>query len=309
VCVAPSIALAQADSLQVINTLGDAVPYASVNVGGGKTRVTNAGASVGVVARRIRYESFQGSVNRAGGNGLFVVALAPTPAFGKKGVVNARANEVLLERTGFYLRMREAERGSVTAEFFTPEDMSLRANGRVSHVLYASRFAHIQQFNIRMPPRGIATGRMGCAMALVVDGVRVSPLLGDSNATISASNEAQADQFYSGRPSLDEEVRGDEVPAIEIYPSLSNAPAAVQTRVVGTACGVVLVWTGAKLSVAKAFMESAPATGACSRDASTEKREHKATTMSHAKNASCLCSCTRNRCRLILPAASTPLLE
>ena len=187
---------------------------------------------------------------------IFRVVLARNSQVLGKVVVNESISAEPLRRSGFYERMMEVKNGAPTGEFFTPEALEARSASKISDFLHASRFAKVStttlsyQLNPRMNglvektgrPRKVIQGRGGCAMTLVVDGVVVHNMLGNM-----ADANGDVRQAYSeDRTTIDDVVPGFDVMAVEIYPSIANAPMSIASKVLGSACGLVAIWTGGR---------------------------------------------------------------
>lgn len=239
----------RSESLFVVSVGRQPVPFANVSLKGGTSRVTNVDGVVviasrddtlNMLVRRMGFEAFQGKVGRVANTDGFRVVLSPTSQALKKVVVNAKAEPSALERTGFYDRMLEVQRGAPTGEFFTPEDLEARSGAKLSQFLYSSRFAKISQYNSRSRSRPIVYGRANCIMTILVDGVVMHQVFGDTR-------ENYGEPVYSGaRISIDDMVNAQEVMAVEVYPSIANAPMSIASKVIGSACGVVAIWTGGR---------------------------------------------------------------
>lgn len=226
------------------------MPIANVNVllNGGATRVTDKAGqiivkvasrdSMRVLVRRMGYEAFDGKVGRDSVSGSYSVILSPNAQSLKAVKVEGRQTKSPLDLTGFYDRVQEVQRGAAIGEFFTPEEIEARATPKISDFLRASRFVQVRY--VKNSPgekeSTVIAGRAGCALTVLVDGARLSGLSG----TIDGRSRA------TGALDINELVGMYDIAAIEIYPSVANAPVAIATRVLGNACGVVAIWTGSR---------------------------------------------------------------
>jgi hypothetical protein len=218
------------------------IPYAFVEVEGGKGRVADDGGWVVVASapdslrlsvRRIGYTPFDGKVGR-GASGDFEVWLGPLAQ--QLGAVKVTANREapMLAVTGFYDRMLRTQRGAFNGEFVTPEELETRPNLRATDVLYGRRFILMTRDD---RGRAFAVGRAGCTMSVFLDGVQ---LLRDSVVAGGRSMYVTL---------IDEVVNLSAVAGIEMYASASSAPPELQPAV-GSAemasCGIIALWTGSR---------------------------------------------------------------
>ncbi|MBX9929360.1 MAG: hypothetical protein K2X99_10650 [Gemmatimonadaceae bacterium] len=153
-----------------------------------------------------------------------------------------------LSRTGFYDRMQRVQRGAFTAEFLTPEELEQRDRGRTSEILSGSRFVRLLQSG-GARSRVILTGRGGCPMNIVIDGQAIQRTLEETATTGAPSSimsSGSARRYSEDVLSIDELLDGRAIMAIEIYPSGTNAPAEITPPSGRGACGIVVIWTGAR---------------------------------------------------------------
>ena len=253
------------DTLVVVDAGGQPVPYANIAIGGSTAQVTNANGilvfrsnndTLTLVTRRVGFEPYQGKIGRGVNDRIFRVTLSRSAQSLNKVVVNESMSAEPLRRNGFYDRMMEVKRGAPTGEFFTPEDLEARPMPKISDFLYSSRYAKISTTTLSYMwnprgngytersgrPRRFIQGRGGCAMTLVVDGSVMHNMLGDMKDADGDIHKAFADD----RTTIDELVPGLDVMAIEVYPSTANAPMSMAGRVLGSACGLVAIWTGGR---------------------------------------------------------------
>ncbi len=165
-------------------------------------------------------------------------------------VVGAR--DTPLARRGFYDRMDRVQRGATVGYFITPEELELQLPMNLSQSLRSARYVNINRVG---PGRDVLLGRGGCAMNIVVDGMLVQGTAQDEvveqvPTSINRSGSYRPPAMGRGGSNLDINsiVGGNEIAAIEIYPSVANAPYELQAAVSsgrGT-CGIVAIWTGGR---------------------------------------------------------------
>ena len=76
-------------------------------------------------------------------------------------------------------------------------------------------------------------------MAIILDGHRV-------NGIYEGSNDPRPAARSPGQLTIDDIVSASEVTAMEIYPHVGNAPAALQPLTGNGSCGLVAIWTGGR---------------------------------------------------------------
>ena len=207
--------------LRVLDADSLPIPYALVSLDGGTARATDPEGrladrlegklAVAVRVQRVGYAPFDGTLTRASDAEPFVVQLEPIrPTLEAVRTVAPRAP--MLVRTGFYDRLDRRRSGAFVGEFITPEELELRAVGRITSVLAGKPYVQVSN--------GRLFGRGGCRMNVFLDG----KLMGDN--------------------APDDYVGSHEVMAIEIYPSTANAPAELIPVTAQGSCGIVAFWTG-----------------------------------------------------------------
>jgi hypothetical protein len=207
--------------VRVVDADSIPIPYALVHLDGRPARATDQRGMVVLPSdsrlalrarvQRIGYAPFDGNLSRADTTASFVVTLssiAPT----LDAVRTVAPRETVLSRTGFYDRMQRVRAGAFVAEFIAPEELELRAVGRISNVLAGKPYVTVN--------RGQLLGRGGCRMQILLDGK-----LMEGNAP-------------------DDFIGTNEVMAIEIYPSTANAPSELIPLTERGSCGIVAFWTG-----------------------------------------------------------------
>lgn len=223
----------------VTDPFGVPIAFANVNVGGGNRVADKDGRvfltiaprdSIRIQARRIGYAAFDKTVGRDSANAPFHATLAPIIQKLGTVTINDRITKSSLELTGFYDRIEAVHRGAFRAEFFTPEDLIARPSSTLTQFLAASRFVQIG----RDAGGTFVQGRTSCPMAIVVDGMQIDvynprKLRGDARI-----------------PDVNAVVSMSEISAIEVYPSVANAPPSISSRVTDGNCGVIAIWTGGR---------------------------------------------------------------
>lgn len=252
----PDLARAQTQRsrVEVHDARGGRVPFALVTLGtaagvvaddSGRALVTARGDSIRLLVRRIGYKEHFGWVPR-GEDGAYAVTLTPLVMTLDTVAIREMA-DTPLSRSGFYDRMQRVQRGAIVGEFVTPEQLEERSSSQTSNLFVGRRYARV----IRQGSRGlpIIVGRASCAVTVLVDGHRVFNLVGEGLAgdAPQSINGAGTQKGSAGNLlTIDQVVDGNDVAAIEIYPSTANAPVEMQTLGGRGSCGVVAIWTGAR---------------------------------------------------------------
>jgi hypothetical protein len=250
--------------VRVVDDRGNPVPYALVAAGKATPRVANdsgvvtvsrdRSAEIEIWVRRIGYREFRAPVTPDAETGVYQVTLLPAARTVDAVVVSARASTPLT-RSGFYDRIERVQKGAIVGEFITPEELDSRHISNSSDALQGRRYARVTYQGERRVP--IILGRGGCAMSIVVDGQRMNGTVQDvvesvSPTSIQSLQRAQGggrgreQERISQSPSIDELVSGREISAIEVYPSMANAPSELVQLTGGGSCGLVAIWTGGR---------------------------------------------------------------
>lgn len=222
--------------VRIVTEGGQPIPFATVAIDGGIPQPANAEGSLSVrarsrsalrvSARRIGFVPVDTTLAIESGEDVAVVL---RPIAQQLDAVVVRADPTPLERTGFYDRAERVQRGAFTADFLTPEMLNQRNSARASHHLQLSRFVTLESSNER-PPRRVIRGRAGCKMEVILDGQRAQLRTEDGREEVP----------------IDDLVSGLEVVAIEVYPSLANAPAELIPLTGRGECGLIAIWTGGR---------------------------------------------------------------
>jgi hypothetical protein len=262
-CALPLAALqAQRTTVVVRDQSGAAIAYAYVVPAtgvaatldsAGRAAMTLRGRdSIFVRVRRIGYTPLDAWVRLPVPDTLELVMGRVAQSLGAVEVVGAR--DTPLARRGFYDRMTRVQRGATVGHFITPEQLELQLPLNLSQSLRTARYVSISRIG---PGRDVLLGRGGCAMNIVVDGMLVQ---GTSQDDVVEQVPTSIDRNGSYKPpstgryglssnlDINSLVGGNEIAAIEIYPSVANAPSELQAAVSsgrGT-CGIVAIWTGGR---------------------------------------------------------------
>lgn len=233
---APASAPRRTVPIRVVGPGGAPVPFAVVDAGPGTTRVADSSGvahlpqvatdAQRVRVRRIGFASLD-TVVALRAPGEVRVELRPLGQLLESVVVTATAGSPLV-RTGFYDRVQRVQRGAITAEFVTPEEIDARDATQLSELLRGRRTITVTR--ALQPSRTVVKGRGGCDMTILLDGQRV-------RSDVAGAGE--------GPVAIDDRVGGRSVMAVEIYPSTANAPAELIPLTGGGSCGIIAIWTGA----------------------------------------------------------------
>lgn len=246
----PLAAQSEADRtiVQVTDVRGNAIPFATVQIGRGATRVADDSGrvvfnvkpadSINVIARRIGFQPFTGWVKRKEGQDFYLADLPVLPRT-LDPVTIAGRRDTPLARTGFYDRAERIQRGAYTARFITPEELDLRNPIRLSNVFAGDSYVKVTPNNGKqvLMGRGIM-----CAMTIIVDGQR---LLGTYEEAVGNPNPPR----MSSLAAIDDVVNVQSIAGIEVYASNNSVPVELQ-RAAGArmsqGCGLIAIWTGAR---------------------------------------------------------------
>ncbi|MCE9600905.1 MAG: carboxypeptidase-like regulatory domain-containing protein [Gemmatimonadetes bacterium] len=258
-------AAAQGTAPRVVvhDSAGTPIPFVNVQVGGGKVRAASDSGiallsvqraeSLKIIARRIGFDPVERWVH-ADSAGEYHLVMRASPQFVGRAVIYARNTP--LARAGFYDRMERSEHGAIGARFLTPEAIELRNANRVSSLLEGESTLRVRT----VAGKPVLSGRGGnCPVGLIVDGQRMLGTVEEMGTTEGQieierimrrlgsrpdARDAAEREYLQTRSSIDEIVTSLAVAAIEIYPSVSSAPAELQRNAAHFACSLVVVWTG-----------------------------------------------------------------
>lgn len=247
-------------TVRVTTTGGQPVPYAVVSVDGSTDRIADSNGALAVVlsardsvrvsARRIGFRPFDGWARRAASDDAFEAAMTPLAAVIDTVRVTVRQSTPL-SRTGFYDRAERAQKGATLGEFITPEELDARNPSRLSNILQGRQYSRIAMTNAGGGrQQAVVLGRARCAMNIVLDGHPVTNTLQEvvtSDVPQSLFGRGSQQVATAGtRIGLDDIVDARSVMAIEIYPSVANAPGELIPTASRGSCGVIVIWTGAR---------------------------------------------------------------
>lgn len=251
----PLKAQQQRYTVAVVDDAGVRVAHAVLNVGSSRALIADeqgrlilrgeARDSLRVRARRIGYREYDGWVRRV--DSTFVIALARIPQVIGQVVVTARF-ETPLARSGFYDRAERVRRGAILGEFIPPEEVESRNQALVSNLLQGHRYVRVSSTNRHGRRKPVLLGRGGCPMTIMIDRQVVTDTEQDNVAEDVPTSIMQGTRTPGGPTKLDidELVDGRAVVAVEIYPSMANAPAELVSVSGRGSCGIVAIWTGSR---------------------------------------------------------------
>lgn len=212
---------ALAATIRVVDADSVPIPFALVSVAGRSAQAANADGLVPlpddrrpdwpVRVQRIGYRPYDGRLGEVVAGATRIVSLAPLGTT-LDAVRTIAPRETMLSRTGFYDRMERRRGSAFVGEFITPEELDLRAVGRITSVLTGRQYVQVAN--------GQLFGRGGCRMNVFLDGKLM---------------EGNSPDDYLG---------SHELMAVEIYPSTANAPAELIPVTANGSCGIVAFWTG-----------------------------------------------------------------
>ncbi len=249
----------------VLDTAGAPVPFALVQPHNRALRTASdsgvaefrlsAGDTMRFIVRRLGFQAFDARVPRDA-SGTFTVRMIPLVQSLKAAEIVGASNE-MLERHGFYDRMERARRGAYMARFVTPEELDLRNPGRISQMMQGTPFVKVKLDQ----GRAMLLGRtQNCPMTVLLDGHKVTGMV-EEFFTDDGQREVErlmpmvqgpdkyanaTALFLKGRQSVDELVTAHAVVAIEMYGSLSAAPAELLQAAGPESCGLIALWTGSR---------------------------------------------------------------
>jgi hypothetical protein len=215
---------------RVMDTDRSPLTYANIQLNGGRRFMADDSGSfsipvppgrirlivrrIGFAPEEVFFETFPDTAVR--------VQLRPVAASLPEITISGRAAFVSLDLSGFYERMKDAEKGINHGYFITPEDLDFR---KPNHILNMAEGmpAVLLERNILNPRGDIIRGQGGCLMNVYLDGIRVA---GKANGTDDRVNELVLPQQVAG---------------MEVYPRAVGAPPKYQSST--NMCGVVLIWS------------------------------------------------------------------
>lgn len=239
---------AQGITVRVVDALDKPIAYAWVAVDGARARYTDANGdvligrggnrNVWLDVRRLGYTAFKERVQLPDSTFVMPVALQALPNTLTSVQIIAKASLGPLEKTGFYKRALDVQRGAGTALFIGPEELAQRQPSKATDMLQGVRGIDIK----RDAGSGklIAMTRNGsCQMPVLVDGVRSVPTVDAAGNNVQTQRRA-----FTNFQSIDDVVDGNGIQAIEIYPRGAMVP--LELQVPDAACGLIVVWMGGR---------------------------------------------------------------
>jgi hypothetical protein len=245
VALAAAAAAAQDRVLRVTSTDSEPIAYAFVQANGGRAMLTDEAGRVSIGAgkkqtltievRRIGYTPYYGKIDFPD-TAITIPIVLPGIAQ-QLGSVNVTAakGKSSLERSGFYRRWLDGQKGVTSAAFIGPEEIEKRNESRVSIIL-----GSINGIRITRTTNGnnvVVSGSGSCGMAIIIDGRQVCPNAGcrilDTSAGMTDMNSVLIDQV----------IDLSSVAGIEVYRRGGNMPSDFH---VDGECGAVAIWTGSR---------------------------------------------------------------
>ena len=183
---------------------------------------------IGFEPEEVRFDSMPDTVIR--------VPMRAVAAALPEITVRGRAAFTSLDHSGFYQRMKDAEKGINHGYFITPEDLDFRKPNLILNMAESIPAVRVEH-NILTPRKDILKGfdNGGCTMTVYVDRIRIVGGMATVLGKDGTSGTERADSY------VNELVLPNHVAGIEIYPRAVGAPPQYQS--LNGKCGVVLIWT------------------------------------------------------------------
>ncbi len=245
VAFAASAAGAQDRALRVTSPDSEPIAYAFVQANGGRAMLTDENGRVSIGAgkkqtltievRRIGYTPYYGKVDFPD-TAITIPIILPSIAQQLSSVkVTADKSKSPLERSGFYRRWLDGQKGVTSAAFIGPEEIEKKNEARVSTIL-----GSVNGIRITRTSNGnnvVVSGTSSCGMAVIIDGRQVCPNAGcrilDTSAGMTDMNSVLIDQV----------IDLSAIAGIEVYRRGGNMPSDFH---VDGECGAVALWTGSR---------------------------------------------------------------
>jgi hypothetical protein len=166
------------------------------------------------------------------------------------GVEVTAARSVNLERVGFYSRLNDNQKGSLSGYFLTPEYLAKRNGQRITQLV-----ENVPGVEVRVGIPGVDSpmlrGLNNCVMNVWLQGVNLRPDSGKvvsqrirlERSKIAGNNLGPDGQLPISNPynmQIDQIIQGSSVAAIEVYPRQSQVPD--RFRTLHSDCGAVVIW-------------------------------------------------------------------
>lgn len=212
---------------RIVDSTGIPIGFAQVRVGPSGEQVTDElgrfdvavriAGRVPITVRRIGYRPLEVALPALPDSALRLV-MAPLAGTLQTVHIDADRTVASLERTGFYDRLRERARAANTGHFITPEEIDRRRPIRASALLEGISGIKVLPISSK---RYALYGTNGCALAVYLNGVRVSGI----------AEKVATD--------IDELIAPTELAGVEVY-ARANVPP--QYQMTNGTCGVLLLW-------------------------------------------------------------------
>lgn len=246
----------------VTDEQGNPLPYANVQVNGGRRFVANDSGRfavpvgrdgrVSLLSRRIGFEAGQIQVEAATDTAITIVLRSVAQILPGQ-TVEGRQEVRSLKLYGFYERLADAQKGLNFGYYITPEELEIRRpvnatdavehlpNIRIvpgNHEYVISDITNAAPINLNTPRNMIITDRSGCVLTVYLDGIRIQP------SVRSIGNGYQGDTRFK-QDMQDEQINAlispGSLAGVEVYTRGLTAPA--QYQPMASTCGIVLFWT------------------------------------------------------------------
>ena len=246
-------------SADVSDHAGNRIPYAYVAIAGGSSTVSDASGrfttivpggaeKISIYVRRIGFKPADTVLSVGARDRTHTIVLVPIGAVLETVRIDATSGyDEYLDRSGYYRRLAN----KVDGTFISLDQIERRNATEVSAVLRDVPGVRVRILGGRAGKRNYVLGRGGlCALGLVVDGKRVEieapsrESLQPRITSMQGGPRGPATMSRGGLPgtgTLDELVPVSMIAAIEVYPSATSVPNALQHHVDG--CGLIVVWT------------------------------------------------------------------
>lgn len=230
----------------VVDTEGGPLSYASIQVNGGRRYIADdsgrftispPAGRFSLLVRRIGFSPEEIRFDARPDTTIRVRMTAVATALPEQRITG-RAAFVSLDLSGFYRRMKDAERGINHGYFITPEDFEFRKPHQISQMAEGVPAVYMKR-NVMDPRRDIIVGsqcsvpskscvpvgqHLRCVMTVYLDRIRI------------VGKPGNAPDDY-----INELVVPSQIAAMEIYPRGVGAPP--QYQPMNGSCGVVLIWS------------------------------------------------------------------
>lgn len=225
----------------VTDSSGQAIPYASIDIGDRRVVADQAGhfalalsrpRRLSIDARRIGFRPARLELDVQRDTTLNIM-LEPVATVLSGETIFAMQPRRSLEVSGFYRRLMDHEKGINAGRFLTEEDIERRKPVRITQMfegIPSLRNIRVRSCSGDQDPRCWAPAGIGdCPMMVYLDGKRMNRLGTARNPNL---------QYAEG---LDDIALPSHIAGIEVYTSPSRIPPEYQ--LLGGRCGAILIWT------------------------------------------------------------------